>query len=308
MLTNLDETVQQGRIALDRMLALFPADMRSEIESLMDLFVKLLDRTMAKRKYNNIASEAITSWRETMTVHDGNEALFGAILLSTLIVSAPDRFALNHFPTEITKEYYGQLNRIALDISEAHINHMTFDNDTFLKDLGICRLEVFPCSALLVEKNSGIPRRLALNNGVGQLFELVKQVTFRGLKFSPYFEIHAHTPMINNFNPEGWDRCYHLVAELLRIYPEYQGLVGGSWFFDPEVQRISPNLAYLRQRAQERGAFFFRIGSTQADVLNATSKSMSRRKLFEEGIYFPTSYLMIWPRKKLLAWSDSYAN
>lgn len=306
-MVDLNGTAQLGYDALNQMLGLCPANKRTDIESLVDLNIMQLDRIMSNRHYNCITSDIIASWRKAVNFLEGNEALFGAILLCKLIVSSIHRITRLIVSTAIKNEFYAQLHRIVLDIKAGNINHMTLDNDIFLKDLGICRLEVFPCFSLLVDKNSGIPRRLAINNGISQFFQVAKLITFNGLKFSPYLEIHAHKPMIKNFNPEGWDRCYHLVADLLRLYPKYHGLIGGSWFFDPEIQQISPNLAYLRQRAQERGAYFMRIGSSEADVKNATAKSSARRILYEEKKYIPTGYLMIWPRKKLIDWSECHA-
>jgi len=308
LVTDFADLAQIGRQSLSKMLSSFQFDKRVEIEKLIDAFMTMLDCTMAERKYNDIPTEFVTCWHEMVAILDGKETVWGAVLLSALLARVPDRLMLRHYPEPITNEFFYQLRRIALELSASQIHHMTLNNDLFLKDFGVCRLDVFPCWALLVEKKSGISRRLALNNGICQLLHIVKLVSCNGLRFQPYLEIHAHTPMLKNFNPEGWDRCYHLVAKLLRLFPEYHGLVGGSWFFDPEIEHVSPHLYYLRQRAKERGAYFLKIGSSQDDVLNATAKSKHRLKLYEEGRYLPTSYLMIWPRSKLLAWSDNNAH
>jgi hypothetical protein len=53
----------------------------------------------------------------------------------------------------------------------------------------------------------------------------------------------------------------------------------------------------------EGGAYFFRVGSSQADIIKATTLSKERQKLHEEGKYNPVSYMMVWPRKKIIAWS-----
>jgi hypothetical protein len=194
-----------------------------------------------------------------------------------------------------------------MDLKAGTNEHMGIQDDLFLKDLGICRLEVFPCKSLLVEKNSGVPRKLLFTNGIGQTVRLLRLIVSAGGRSRPYYEIHAHTPMLKDFNPAGWDHCYHQVAVLLRRYPDYRGLVGGSWFFDPQVARISPHLEYLISRPSERGAVFFRGGTAQSDVDNATATSARRRELYEKGTYLPTRYVMVWPRKQLLGWSERSA-
>jgi hypothetical protein len=38
-------------------------------------------------------------------------------------------------------------------------------------------------------------------------------------------------------------------------------------------------------------------------IRDATVYSPHRRRLFEEGKYRPMQYLVVWPRKELLAWA-----
>ena len=71
----------------------------------------------------------------------------------------------------------------------------------------------------------------------------------------------------------------------------------------PALEGISPHLAVYRRRVVENGGSSFRVGSSAADVRNATLKSKTRRALYEKGEYVPTSFLTVWPRAHMLAWA-----
>ena len=107
-------------------------------------------------------------------------------------------------------------------------------------------------------------------------------------------------------NEEGFDQYYLRVADLLRRRPAVRGLAGTSWFYDPQLIRISPRLAYLQSKPIERGAFLIRHNTSALDIQRATLKSATRRDLYDKGEYVPVSYSLIWGRRELIAWSDSF--
>lgn len=300
-----DEIARLGMVARDFMLALLPPASQSALEDQVRRFLAILDGVESGFKYNVLPHAASAFSRDTMTNLNEYQEVWAGLILCTLLIQSPIRTRERQLQPLFIKNYYEQMHRIALDLMEPPTNR-TVENDIFLKDLGICRLEVTPCAALLVEKYSGVPRSLAFRHGFIQMLRMIKLIILNKGRFAPYFEIHTHTPMIKAFNPGGWDRCYHFVAELLRLNPDYRGLVGGSWFYDPEVARISPHLAYLQQQPLTGGATFLQCGSTQSDVSNALVASKQRRKLYEEGKYLPTSYFMVWPRERLLEWSRQH--
>ena len=80
-------------------------------------------------------------------------------------------------------------------------------------------------------------------------------------------------------------------------------MAGTSWFYDPQLETVSPRLSYLRARPIERGAFIVRSGTLPFDIQSATAKSENRRRLYEAGKYIPVAYTLLWPREKLLAWA-----
>lgn len=263
-----------------------------------------LDQSIGTRGYSQVPPAVRAAWNSATTVMQPEMgSVWAASLLADLIAQAPQRLSRFPTPTSILPHMAAEFFRILNHLEQEPQASRGLDDDVFLKDLGLCRLDIFPCVAQIVEKYSGIPRSTAARGffrAFGPLGALGLRTRFH---FKPLFESHTHTPMLKGFTPEGWDLCYLLVADLLQTYPSYQGMFGGSWFYDPEIDRVSPRLSYLRQRPLSGGAFSVPVGQSPADVANATATSESRRKLYQAGKYSPKSWLMIWPREPLIEWA-----
>lgn len=90
---------------------------------------------------------------------------------------------------------------------------------------------------------------------------------------------------------------------MLSINPTVRGLHTGTWFLDPALKSISPNLAYLQEIPAANGASFF-YSNVDIDG-GALSKSSTRKRLYAEGKYIPKSYCMVWPRKAMIEWAKN---
>lgn len=95
-----------------------------------------------------------------------------------------------------------------------------------------------------------------------------------------------------------------MVADLLKIKKYVKGVIGLTWLYDPKLKEISPELAYLREMVEENGASLFLVGTNQATIENATRLSPKRRELYMAEDYIPTSYIYVWPRKKIIEWAE----
>jgi hypothetical protein len=305
--SNFEESAKEGTAFLELLLEQIPAFKRFDLCRDLDRLISLTDETMEGRTYATVSTEVKEFWRTLTTTHGIDETYAGGVLLSTLIAKSPQRSLMRNIPTALVPDINKQFVRILSDLEAGNYKQFNFENDKYIKELGICRLELLPCGAQLLDKNSGIPRRLAFGNGFGQMFSFMQVAMLGKGRFAPYFEGHNHTPMVDDFTPEGFERHYMLVAELLKKNPDCLGLIGGTWWYDPEVHKISPHLTYLRQRPEEGGAIFLKNVTSQADINNATTNSWIRRKRYEEGKYIPTGYFMVWPRNRLLAWTQRNA-
>lgn len=205
------------------------------------------------------------------------------------------------YPQIIEAQYEKNADRIAA-ISRDDAGWAEYSQDAYWKDLALVRRTMFPAVAQIVEKNSGFGIRQGINCGILQTIKFFSfLLSHKGSK--GYYQIHTHLSMLEAFNEEGWNECYMCIAEMLKVNPDIKGFFGGSWFYDPALKEISPKLSYLREIPLSGGARSFQVGLDTTGNALATSKT--RQELFKKGDYTPRSYLLIWPRKELLAWAEA---
>lgn len=228
----------------------------------------------------------------------GEEAASGYLsaLLLHLIETFESRFERSRLHEEFRGQFMDSFHRILDQVRRAAAYVPGLERDPYLKDLGICRLRILPAVGQLICPWSGPSRSLILKRGPAAIMHLWGRCG--GHK--PFFELHTHMPMIRYFTPEGWEECYRLAALAFEAYPDMRGLIGGSWFFDPQLEKISPGLSFIREVPTSKGAALVRIGSDQQSIGNATFNNIHRKKLYDEGDYLPVAYLMIWPKQALL--------
>lgn len=232
--------------------------------------------------------------------HKENLSALVDLVLVTLASDFDTRFRRAELPRSLLPYYAQNIDRILQRAAQGKPWAHTIHDDIFLKDLGILRMTLIPCASHLIYRHSGVPRSLTLRQSPTQILSAISFFGLRCHGFAPFIENHVHLAMLEHFNPAGREQCYRLVAELLERWPENRGLMGLSWYYDPAVSRISPHLAYLHDVPESGGALFLPAGSGPDVIGGATSTSRSRRKLFEEGSYTPTRYLMAWSRDDIL--------
>lgn len=255
----------------------------------------------APRGYTDLPAEFHV--RASASMRDARSPVSSRLLdliLVELIREFDTRYHQAALPESLLPYYRENISRILSRATQSGVWTGSSHDDIFLKDLGILRMWLIPCASHLVFRNSGVPRSLVLRQRPDALIRALAFFALRAGGFSPFLENHVHPQMLVHFNPEGRQRCYELVAELLQRWPDSRGLMGLSWYYDPAVRTLSPRLAYLRNGPEQHGALFLPAGSGADVVGGATSTSVTRRTLYEAGAYMPTRYLMAWPRKDLL--------
>lgn len=302
--SQLGEAAHRAEDLRNALLGRFSQERRHALLTHLRAMESEMDGSFGSRGYSQVTPAVRAAWNSAATLMQPKMGpVWAASLLADLMAQAPQRLSRFPTPTSILPHTAAEFFRILDHLEQAPQASRGLDDDVFLKDLGLCRLDTFPCVAQIVEKNAGISRRIAARGffrAFGPLGALGLRTRFH---FKPLFQIHTHTPMLRGFTPEGWDLCYLLVADLLQTYPNYQGLVGGSWYYDPELDRVSPRLSYLRQRPLSGGAILLPLGQSPDDVALATTKSETRRKLYQAGKYSPMGWLMVWPREPLIEWA-----
>lgn len=229
-------------------------------------------------------------------------------LLAKLALHLPILVDKMNLPKSILVLYPNAFGRL-IDFLKNHVNY-PYDskNEFFRKDIRFVLGLSIPCGARIVDMNSRVPFRSVLFSGLRSKNINVVIRYIRAHGNGPWFRNHADSRYLNEYNEKAHDEYYLRVAELLKAYKNIKGLVGCSWYYDPQLLKISPHLAYLYERPRERGAFFLRHGTQSSDIDFATKTSETRRRLYKEGKYTPISHSMLWPRNNLIAWAEERSN
>ena len=161
-----------------------------------------------------------------------------------------------------------------------------------------------PCGTVDVDLYSTISRLSGLKSMVTQRdLRNGWAVVLRG--GPTWFRAHLDDRNLKDFNEKGREKSYLRIAELMERRPKVKGVVGTTWYYDPQIMKISPRLAYLQTTLLANGAFAVRHGPGAIHTKRATATSPTRRALVEQGSYVPICYSILWPRVEFLRWAWS---
>jgi len=226
--------------------------------------------------------------------------------LAFLMRNALDLLPYKNFPVEVVGLYCKWFTRVLNDFHERSDGYYSVKEPAFCHDVGVCCLRSIPVGGAWVVCKSGIGLRFLLIVGPWQIIKCLSFVIRKTGGFSPFFEIHTVSRYLNLFRAEEMELAYTRIAELMKRDPSIRGVIREGWLLDPNLEKISPNLAFLRKIPLENGARLFPRVTTNNNVRVALSMSSIRRRLYEEGKYQPTCYSYIWPRKALIEWAKGY--
>ncbi len=308
--TSINETLLQ---ASDRL-----AKLREQIESryrgLLNRFpvvdyVHTLDSADPLQGFG-YASPLTRKWCSEIEASGGSSALenYHKMVLVNLMTDFENRIKGLRVPDSMLTLLAVSFQRILAQLEDAENNFYLHDNELFRKDLALCRLKLLPCGSELVDVYSGVPRSILLRGNLQQFVCCTRFFLVKGSGFRPWYESHWDRRLIRSFTPQDYDQCYLRVAELLELNPEIKGMMGSSWWFDPALESISPNLTFLRKVPLDSGAQLFRVGASATATRAAIHLSAERRRLVDSGKYIPTIYMLAWDRKDLLEWANRYAS
>lgn len=204
-------------------------------------------------------------------------------------------FATTGLDPEFALHYADAFHRILSQI-EADPGFADLSKDSFLKDLWIARVVMIPAFAQVWWPHSGLSAKAALSAGPAAAAYVFLRCGGR----RPFMEGHTHDPMAKAYwNEQGWREALRLAALALPAKPQVRGAFGTAWFYDPEIKRISPRIAFAQDLQVGGGAFRLKVGSNEAAIANATATSSERRRRYQEGTYLPADYAIIWSRRDL---------
>jgi hypothetical protein len=227
-------------------------------------------------------------------------AFHRAVLLFAMVTTRPVLRAHPVWPDSLAL-WDEAMDRVLNRLSKRSAADLDYPNDLWAKDIALATGRLWHAGAQLIQPRMGLSRRLLLQGGAPTFLRGITMLLMMGGHY-PLYEMHTASHTLRYFSPGGWAECYRRIARALARDPEAKGVFGTAWFFDPALERVSPHLVYLRQFPLERGAVFLKVETTEGSRRDAVANSFPRRALYEAGKYDPQDYLMIWPRRAMLAW------
>lgn len=271
-------------------------------------YLSLLDNLPVLGGYHCVSGEIEMFCKNIVGDHGVTGlALYHKLVLATLIVKAEDRLKSMAITEDVVGLFYQNFSRILKLIDIHPPGFFQHSNDKFSKDLSVCLLRLMPMGAQKIIL-SGVPRMALLKAGglagAGSFSYMLSEAG----GFKPFYEMHTDehdSTSLREFSASGWDCCYLKIAAMLELNKDVKGVFAISWFFDPQLERISPRLNFLRERPLHNGGRIFFLAKDKEGVSGALVRSATRQKLFETGEYVPATYLMVWPRKHLIRWANN---
>ena len=266
-------------------------------------YLEALDRIEPAAPYNYHPPGVRDRCEQIRTVY-GQEALdaYHRLIMLGLLSGFEARVERAAIPDSVLSCAIAFRSRLAQDSIRLPDSYYRLENDRFAKDLAFSRLRWLPCGPEFVVIRSGLPRRRLLAPPRWQVPLRIAFVLTRLGGFKPLFETHFDRRLASEFNEDGYRKFYLRLAELLELHSDVGGVVlTGSWFMDPALASISPELDYLREQPVSMGGKLVPVATTRDDVRRATQASPRRREMFDRGEYVPRSFMVLMPRTSLLA-------
>ena len=250
-------------------------------------------------------AEALRLDRENGAAH---RAAFVRDLLRALVERERPRIDSRNLPDSVKALIRREYARIEQELDTAGDEHYDLERQAMRCDFRIVGFGRIPVGLHHIEVG-GVPRRLLWSGGVTQAVKLAALLGRAGGR-APFYVSHfthgikprAFLMLYNRQSQAEWHRN---VAECLRLNANVRGLLATSWWYDPQLARVSPHLAFLREGSLAHGALLLRAGTTDGARQDALANSPARQRLHEDGSYVPVGYAVVWTRAALLRWAES---
>ena len=196
--------------------------------------------------------------------------------------------------------------RVIADMASHRNGFYLHENNQFAREFAVCRGKLLPCGVELIDPGAGVPRRLLLDRGMRGFFGNLRYFGVRSRGFRPFYELHFDRRCIQAFNEAGYAELYLRIADMLSINPHIRGMTSSSWWHDPQIADISPELAFIDRHPKGHGARCFFVGEHDGATADATRFAPRRKRLHSQGLYRPGVHLLVWARRDILEWTRMY--
>jgi hypothetical protein len=225
---------------------------------------------------------------------------YGLALLATLIGAHDESWRASALDAQLEPCFIDSFHRILSAVARGGASSLMPDTDAFAKELAICLYHLIPAGGQLVDPGAAFPRGLLVRRPTRGSLAAARYLLLNAGGFAPFAIFHTSLFQRHWFTPAGWEFTFRCLPAVFRTYPRLKGLLASSWFYDPVMRDISPELNFVREIPQRWGAVFVYVGPEGADS-DALLLSRQRRELFEAGRYTPQKYAFVVSRKDVLA-------
>ena len=305
------------RLMLEELRELFEKRLNSNVLDLTDIRQKYLKFVQIKMSGNTYAifpnnmkywlSELEQTYNAQVLINIQQLVLVDLMLCSLRsldpLSSRKKYHHLEMLPNKVIDSAIAWFSQLAESMIAGNYTH-DINSDLFKKDLAISALNMWPSSTICHYEMSALPRRFLTSNGITQFFSasnlLLSHIKNRQYMYEFHMEDRRKHP---HFLEGGWREFYLEVAHRLTSETHISGIFAQSWFWDPEVIKAFPKMTYLRKVPESGGAMFYLLDKCD-DPKHVALQNKKRQRLYEQGLYIPKSYLMVWPREMIIHWAS----
>jgi hypothetical protein len=226
---------------------------------------------------------------------------YGLALLATLIGEHERRWRGSALEAQLEPCFIDSFHRILTAVARGGALSLMLDTDAFAKELAICLYHLIPAGGQLIDPGERFPRGLLLRRPTRATLAAAGYLLCNAGGFAPFAMFHTSLFQRHWFTAAGWEFTFQCLPAVFRSFPGLKGLLAISWFYDPTLRDISPELNFVRDIPERWGAVFLHVGPEPGADSDALLLSRHRRELFEAGKYTPEKYLFVLSRKDVLA-------
>jgi len=268
----------------------------------LETYPRILDYNCTSPEVKNYCADIVdSSDLETLEIYH-------RLLICDLIVKSTVRLERENLPQDVKTLYIKNFNRILEDLAkDKSRGEYLHPKDKFMKNLAISNLRLIPMGARKINLSVLPVKNFMFRKGLRQLLAVIFYVgtELKGIK--PLYIGHLDTndpELVTELNSEGLKKTYLRIVDMLKVHKDVKGYFGTSWLLDPQLDRINQRHKYARSLVTQNGGKLYYKGPSEVALKNALATSKTRRRLYEEGKYVPTDYVIVWSRQKLIRWAE----
>jgi len=229
-------------------------------------------------------------------------ALYHKLAFAYFMKDSLERLMSKSLPKGIISNIHSWYQRVVKDFDRQPDTYYDISKMDFKIDFGVCCLKSLPIGGAWFVKIRMIRPQVFLTFDIHRLKQILGCIFFKTKGYFHYCVIHTVPRYLLRFNCRQMNIAYKEIGELMKCQPKIKGIFRRSWFLDPNLEQVTPELDYLRTIPQNNGAILFQSGTTHYEITESLAFSPHRRKLYEEGKYNPAAYAYIWPKKEFFEW------